>query len=209
MKVFFDNVSTFNEDDLNKNLYKAEKNEFLNLLKQSNIDNLEYFEINHTNNANINFKWINFLDSKLKYLFIIFLLNLLPLSYITYKNEKEYNKNLYNLNLILNKNKSANQSDDNVTNIEDKINNFISIQKNKKIAVFITNFDTILTELIENNINYEIMFVEFNKEQINVKIKIANYNLSKLNDLIKEKFLEFETEKDDQSLFDIKIFIND
>ena len=48
MKVFFDNVSTFNEDDLNKNLYKAEKNEFLNLLNQSNIDNLEHFEINHT-----------------------------------------------------------------------------------------------------------------------------------------------------------------
>ena len=32
VKIFFDNVSTFNEDDLNKNLYKAEKNEFLNLL---------------------------------------------------------------------------------------------------------------------------------------------------------------------------------
>ena len=133
----------------------------------------------------------------------------MPLSYITYKNEKEYNKNLYNLNLILNKNKSANQSDDNVINIEDKINNFISIQKNKKIAVFIKNFDTILTKLIENNINYEIMFVELNKEQINVKMKIANYDLLKLNDLIKEQFLKFETEKDDQSLFDIKIFIND
>ena len=53
------------------------------------------------------------------------------------------------------------------------------------------------------------MFVEFYKEQINVKIKIANYNLSKLNDLIKEKFLEFETEKDDQSLIHIKIFTND
>ena len=69
-----------------------------------------------------------------------------------------------------------------------KINNFISIQKTKKIAVFIKNFDTILSELIENNINYEIMYVEFNKEQINVKIKIANYNLLKLNDLIKENF---------------------
>ena len=53
------------------------------------------------------------------------------------------------------------------------------------------------------------MFVEFNKEQINVKMRIANYDLSKLNDLIKEQFLKFETEKDDQSLFHIKIFIND
>ena len=90
LKVFFDNVSTSNEDNLNKNLSIAEKNEFLNLLTQSNIDNLEHFEINHANNTNINLKWINFLDSKLKYLFVIFLLNLLPLSFITYKNQKEY-----------------------------------------------------------------------------------------------------------------------
>ena len=69
--------------------------------------------------------------------------------------------------------------------------------------------DFIEKPLIENNINFEIMFVEFNKKQINVKIRIANYDLSKLNDLIKEQFLKFETEKDDQSLFHIKIFIND
>ena len=208
VKVFFDNVSTSNEDNLNKNLSIAEKNEFLNLLTQSNIDNLEYFEINHANNTNINLKWINFLDSKLKYLFVIFILNLLPLSFITYKNQKEYSRNLYDLNLILNKNKDVNQSGDNDINIEDKINSFISFQKNKKIANFITNFDTILLKLIEDNINYEIIFVEFNKEQINVKIKIYNYNLSKLNDLIKEKFLKFETETKEQSLFHIKIFIN-
>ena len=133
----------------------------------------------------------------------------MPLSYITYKNQKEYNKNLNHLNLILNKNKDTNQSDDNDINIEDKINNFISFQKTKKIAVFIKNFDIILLKLIENNINYEIMFIELNKEQINVKMKIANYDLLILNDLIKEQFLKFETEKDDQSLFHIKIFIND
>ena len=51
------------------------------------------------------------LGSKLKYLFIIFLLNLLPLSYITYKNQKDYNENLNDLNFILNKNKAANQSE--------------------------------------------------------------------------------------------------
>ena len=209
LKVFFDNVSTSNEDYLNKNLSIAEKNEFLNLLTQFNIDNLEYFEINHANKPNINLQWINFLDSKLKYLFVIFILNLLPLSYITYKNQKEYSRNLYDLNLILNKNKDVNQSGDNDINIEDKINSFISFQKNKKVANFITNFDKIVLKLIENNINFEIMFVEFNKKQINVKIRIANYDLSKLNDLIKEQFLKFETEKDDQSLFHIKIFIND
>ena len=209
VKVFFDNLSTPNEDNLNKNLSIAEKNEFLNLLTQSNINNLEHFEINHINNTNINLKWINFLDSKLKYLFIIFLLNLLPLSYITYNNQKEYNKNLYDLNLILNKNKHANKSDDNDINIEDKINNFISFQKTKKIADFISNFDTILLKMIENNISFEIMFVELKKEQINVIIKIYNYNLSKLNDLIKGKFLKFETETKEQSLFHIKIFIND
>jgi len=209
VKVFFDNLSTPNEDNLNENLSIAEKNEFLNLLTQSNINNLEHFEINHTNNTNINLKWINFLDSKLKYLFIIFLLNLLPLSYITYNNQKEYNKNLYDLNLILNKNKDANKSDDNDINIEDKVNSFISFQKTKKIVNFITNFDTILLKLIENNISFEIMFVEFNKEQINVIIKIYNYNLSKLNDLIKGKFLKFETITKEQSLFHIKIFIND
>ena len=163
----------------------------------------------HINNTNINLKWTNFLDSKLKYLFIIFLLNLLPLSYITYNNQKKYNKNLYDLNLILNKNKYVNQSGDNDINIEDKINSFISFQKNKKIANFITNFDKIVLKLIENNFNFEIMFVEFNKEQINVKMRIANYDLSKLNDLIKEQFLKFETEKDDQSLFHIEIFTND
>ena len=209
VKIFFDNVSTSNEDNLNKNLSIAEKNEFLSLLTQFNIDNLEHFEISNTNNTNINLKWINFLISKLKYLFIIFLLNLLPLSYITYKNHKEYNKNLNDLNLILNKNKDANQSDNNDIHIEDKINSFISFQRTKKIANFITNFDTILLRLIENSINYEIMFIELNKERINVKIKIKNYNLSKLNDLIKEKFLRFETETKDQSLFHIKIFIND
>ena len=208
LKVF-DNVSTSNEDNLNKNLSIAEKNEFLNLLTQSNIDTLEYFEINHANKTNINLKWINFLDSKLKYLFVIFILNLLPLSYITYKNQKEYSRNLYDLNLILNKNKDVNQSGDNDINIEDKINSFISFQENKKIANFITNFDKIVLKLIENNFNFEILFVEFNKEQINVKMRIANYDLSKLNDLIKEQFLKFETEKDDQSLFHIKIFTND
>jgi len=209
LKVFFDNVSTSNQNYLNKNLSTDEKNEFLYLLKQFNIDNLEHFEIGNTNNTNINLKWMDFLDSKLKYLFIIFLLNLLPLSYITYENQKVYNKNLNNLNLILKKNKGVKQSDDNGLDFKDKIKNFISIQKNKKIAKFITNFDTILLKLIEDNINYEIMFVEFNKEQINVKIKIYNYNLSKLNNLIKEKFLKFETETKEQSLFHIKIFIND
>ena len=137
LKVFFDNVSTSNEDNLNKNLSIAEKNEFLNLLTQSNIDNLEHFEINHANNTNINLKWINFLDSKLKYLFVIFILNLLPLSYITYKNQKEYNRNLYDLNLILNKNKDANQSDDNDINIEDKINSFISFQKTRRLLILL------------------------------------------------------------------------
>ena len=209
VKVFFDNVSTSNEDNLNKNLSMAEKNEFLNLLTQFNIDNLEHFEISNTNNTNINLKWINFLDSKLKYLFIIFLLNLLPLSYMAYSNKKEYNKNLYDLNLILDKNKDANQSDDIDINIEEKINNFISFQKTKKFANFITNFDTILLKLIENNINYEIMFVEYDKEQISVKIKIDNYSLSNLNNQIKEKFLKFKTELKEQSLFHIKIFIND
>ena len=131
----------------------------------------------------------------------------MPLS--TYNNQKEYNKNLYDLNLILDKNKDANQSDDIDINIEEKINNFISFQKTKKFANFITNFDTILLKLIENNINYEIMFVEYDKEQISVKIKIDNYSLSNLNNQIKEKFLKFKTELKEQSLFHIKIFIND
>ena len=82
-------------------------------------------------------------------------------------------------------------------------------KKTRRLLNFIINFDTILLKLIENNINFEIMFVEFNKEQINVKMKITNYDLLKLNDLIKEQFLKFETEKNDQSLFHIKIFIND
>ena len=133
----------------------------------------------------------------------------MPLSYITYKNQKDYNKNLNDLNFILNKSKASNQLDYTEINIEDKINNFISFQKNKKIAVFIKNFDIILTKLIESNTNYEIEYIELKKEHIDVKMKITNYDLLMLNELIKEQFLKFETEKNDTSLFHIKIFIND
>ena len=93
--------------------------------------------------------------------------------------------------------------------IEDKINNFISFQKTKKIAVFIKNFDIILTKLIESGTNYEIEYIELKKEHIDVKIKITNYDSLILNELMKKQFLNFETEKNDASLFHIKIFIND
>ena len=99
--------------------------------------------------------------------------------------------------------------DYNEINIEDKINNFISFQKTKKIAVFIKNFDIILSKLIENGTNYEIEYIELKKEHINLKMKINNYDLLILNELIKKQFLKFETEKNDASLFHIKIFIND
>ena len=48
VKIFFDNVSTSNQEDLSKNLSEAEKNEFINLLNSSNLNNLEHFEINTT-----------------------------------------------------------------------------------------------------------------------------------------------------------------
>ena len=102
VKIFFDNVSTSIQEDLNKNLSSAEKNEFSNLLNSSVLNNLEHFEFN-TTKSNIDSKWINILGSKLKYLFIILLLNLLPLSYTTYENQKDYNENLKDLNFILNK----------------------------------------------------------------------------------------------------------
>ena len=102
-----------------------------------------------------------------------------------------------------------NQQKYNEISVEDKINNFISIQKNKKIAFFTENFDVILSKLIENDSNYEIEYIELKKEHINLKMKINNYDLLKLNELIKERFLKFETEKNDTSLFHIKIFIND
>ena len=94
-------------------------------------------------------------------------------------------------------------------NIEDKINNFISIQKTKKISLFIRKFDITLSKLIKNNTNYEIEYIELKKDHINVKMKITDYNLLKLNELIKEQFIKFETEKKDTSLFQIKLFIND
>ena len=168
VKMFFDNVSITNQDYLKKNLSEAQKNEFSNLLNNPNLNNLEHFEI-YTNNSNKNLKWRNLLGSKLKYLFIIFLLNLLPLSYITYKNQKDYNNNLNDLNFILNKSKASNQLDYTEINIEDKINNFISFQKTKKIAVFIKNFDIILTKLIESGTNYEIEYIELKKEHIRCK----------------------------------------
>jgi len=208
VKIFFDNVSITNQDYLKKNLSEAQKNEFSDLLNNHNLNNLEHFEI-YTNNSNTSLKWRYFLGSKLKYLFIIFLLNLLPLSYITYKNQKEYNNNLNDLNFILNKSKASNQLDYSEINIEDKIKKFISFQKNKKITVFIKNFDIILTKLIESGTNYEIEFIELKKDHIDVKMKITNYDLLMLNKLIKERFLKFETEKYDTSLFIIKIFIND
>ena len=142
-------------------------------------------------------------------MFVIFLLNLLPLSYITYKNQKDYNKNLNDLNFILNKSKASNQLDYTKINIEDKINNFISFQKTKKIAVFIKNFDIILTKLIESGTNYEIEYIELKKEHIDVKMKITNYDSLIFNNLMEKQFLKFETEKNDASLFHIKIFIND
>ena len=208
VKIFFDNVSTSNQEDLNKNLSSAEKNEFSNLLNSSVLNNLEHFEIN-TTKSNIDSKWINILGSKLKYLFIILLLNLLPLSYITYKNQKDYNKNLKDLNFILNKNIGTNQQNYNEISVKDKVNNFISIQKTKKITYFIENFHIILSKLIENGTNYEIEYIELKKEHINLKMKINSYDLLKLNGLIKEQFLRFETEQNDSSSFNIKIFIND
>ena len=128
-------------------------------------------------------------------MFVIFLLNLLPLSYITYKNQKDYNKNLNDLNFILNKSKVSNQLDYTEINIEDKINNFISFQKTKKIAVFIKNFDIILTKLIENGTNYEIEYIELKKEHIDVKMKITNYDLLILNELIKNNFQNLRQKK--------------
>ena len=128
-------------------------------------------------------------------MFVIFLLNLLPLSYITYKNQKDYNKNLNDLNFILNKNKASNQLDYNEINIEDKINNFISFQKTKKIAVFIKNFDIILTKLIESGTNYEIEYIELKKEHIDVKMKITNYDSLILNELMKKQFLNLRQKK--------------
>ena len=208
VKIFFDNLSTSNQEDLNKNLSSAEKNEFSNLLNSSFLNNLEHFEINRTK-SNINSNWINILGSKLKYLFIILLLNLLPLSYTTYENQKDYNENLKDLNFILNKNIAANQQKYNEISVKDKINNFISIQKTKKIAFFIKNFDIILSKLIENGANYEIEYIELRKEHINLKMKINSYDLLKLNELIKEQFLRFETEQSDTSSFNIKISIND
>ena len=208
VKIFFDNVSITNQDYFKKKLSEVQNNEFSHLLNNLNLNNLEHFEIYTTNN-NTNLEWKNLLGSKLKYLFVIFLLNLLPLSYITYKNQKDYKKNLNDLNFILNKSKYSNQLDYTEINIEEKINNFISFQKTKKIAVFIKNFDIILTKLIESDTNYEIEYVELEKEHIDVKMKITNYDLLMLNELIKERFLKFQTEKYDTSLFHIKIFIND
>ena len=208
VKIFFDNVSTSNQDDFNKNLSPVEKNEFSNLVNNSILNNLEHFEI-HTIKSNIDSELINLLGSKLKYLFIIFLLNLLPLSFITYKNQEYYNENLNNLNFILNKNIAANQQKYNEISVENKINNFISIQKTKKIAFFTKNFDVILSKLIENGTNYEIKYIKLKKEHINVMMTINSYDLSQLNGLINEQFLRFETEQNDTSSFNIKIFIND
>ena len=140
---------------------------------------------------------------------MIFLLNLLPLSYLTYKNQKDYNTIVYDLNLILNKNIAATQLNDIGINIKDKIDNFISIQKKKKLSVFIANFNTILSKLVKDDTNYEIEYIELAKQYINVNMKITNYNLLKLNELIKEQFLKFETIEIDSSLFQIKIFIDD
>ena len=53
------------------------------------------------------------------------------------------------------------------------------------------------------------MFIELKKEHIDVKIKITNYDSLILNELMKKQFSNFETEKNDASLFHIKIFIND
>ena len=208
VEIFFDDVSTLNQDDLNKNLHIAKKSEFTYLLNNSIFNDLEHFEINTTKN-NKDSKWINLLSSKLKYLFMIFLLNLLPLSYLTYKNQKDYNTIVYDLNLILNKNIAATQLNDIGINIKDKIDNFISIQKKKKLSVFIANFNTILSKLVKDDTNYEIEYIELAKQYINVNMKITNYNLLKLNELIKEQFLKFETIEIDSSLFQIKIFIDD